>query len=65
MNYRKELRTLSESGVKLEMLPTEDPELRRSVAVFKWVTEEVPKLGYRLMIIPTVETEIFDADQVG
>ena len=49
----------------MEMLPFEDPELKRSVAAYEWVKNEVPKRGYDLVLTPGVEFELCDADQVN
>ena len=43
MKYRRKLQALFEAGHGLEALPLRDPELRRLIAVYRWVMEEVPK----------------------
>ena len=65
IKHRRELKALLEAGVHLEMLPAEDEELRRSVAVHTWIRDFAVKYGYTFMITPTVEMEIFEADQVS
>jgi hypothetical protein len=56
---------LIKQGYQLEELPLEDRELRRSIATYKWMMEEGPKMGYKFMITPTVELELISADQVS
>ena len=47
------------------MLPVVHPELRRCMTVLSWVKGEARKCGYELIITPTVEMEIFEAEQVS
>ena len=65
IKHRRELKFLLEAQIPLEMLPAEDEELKRAVAVHAWVKNIAPKDGYNLMITPTVEMELFAADQVS
>ena len=43
VKFRSELKALIKQGHQLEELPLEDAELRRSLAAYKWMMEEVPK----------------------
>ena len=65
IKHRRELKSLLEARVPLEMLPAEDEELKRAIAVHTWIRNIAPKDGYTLVITPTVEMELFAADQVS